>query len=95
MHLYLVNLFQFNYPLHVPNKPVHHQEVIPVHTANSISHTSMGCLDANRVTVPADDELVCSKGVEGKHREENQLDATESDVWLTVHRNSVWIRKTN
>ena len=20
---------------------------------------------------------------------------TESDVWLTVHRNSVWIRKTN
>ena len=21
--------------------------------------------------------------------------ACESDVWLTVHRNSVWIRKTN
>ena len=20
---------------------------------------------------------------------------TQSDVWLTVHRNSVWIRKTN
>jgi len=22
-------------------------------------------------------------------------DITKSDVWLTVHRNSVWIRKTN
>ena len=35
------------------------------------------------------------------HREqsmkrEDQQDATvRSDVWLTVHRNSVWIRKTN
>ena len=23
------------------------------------------------------------------------LDLSKSDVWLTVHRNSVWIRKTN
>ena len=25
----------------------------------------------------------------------NELCYIESDVWLTVHRNSVWIRKTN
>ena len=41
MHLYLVNLFQLNYPMHVSNKQVHHQEVISVHAAHSISHTSM------------------------------------------------------
>jgi len=41
MHLYLINLFQFNYPLHVLNKQVHYQEVISVHAAYSISHTSM------------------------------------------------------
>ena len=47
MHLYLINLFQSNYPLHVSNKPVHHQEVIPVHTVYSISHASMWCLAAS------------------------------------------------
>ena len=30
MHLCLINLFQLNYPLHVSNKQVHHQEVISV-----------------------------------------------------------------
>jgi hypothetical protein len=26
MHVYLINLFQLNYPLHVSNKQVYHQE---------------------------------------------------------------------
>ena len=26
---------------------------------------------------------------------ESQYNLSKSDVWLTVHRNSVWIRKTN
>jgi hypothetical protein len=33
MHLYLINLFQLNYPLHVSNILVHHQEVISLHLA--------------------------------------------------------------
>jgi adenosine/AMP kinase len=33
MHLYLINLFQLNYPLHVLNKQVHHQEVISIFAA--------------------------------------------------------------
>ena len=44
MHLYLINLLQLNYPLHVSNKQVHHQEAISVHAAYSISHASTGCL---------------------------------------------------
>jgi len=42
-------LFQLNYPLYVSNKQVHHQEVISVHAAYSISHGSMGCLVANTI----------------------------------------------
>jgi len=42
-------LFQLNYSLHVSNKQVHHQEVIPVHAAYSISHASMGRLAANTI----------------------------------------------
>jgi len=65
MHLYLINLFQSNYPLHVSNKPVHHQEVIPVHTVYSISHASMWCLAASTMWFePSDDGLVPSKHVE-------------------------------
>jgi len=30
-----------------------------------------------------------------KCTEEVNLKFLKSDVWLTVHRNSVWIRKTN
>jgi len=42
MHLYLINLFQLTYPLPVLNKQVHHQEVISILAAYSISHASMG-----------------------------------------------------
>jgi len=42
LHLYLINLFQVNYPLHVSNKQVRLQEAISVHAAYSISHASMG-----------------------------------------------------
>ena len=42
MHLHLINLFKLNYPLHVSNKQVHHQEVISVPAAYSISVASMG-----------------------------------------------------
>jgi len=42
MHIYLINLFQLNSPLPVPNKQVHHQELISILTAYSISHASMG-----------------------------------------------------
>jgi len=49
MHLYLINLFQLNYPLHVSNKQVHHQEVISVHAAYSISHVSVGCVASNAI----------------------------------------------
>jgi uncharacterized membrane protein len=52
MHHYLINLFQLNYPLHVLNKQVHHQQVISVHTAYSISHASMGSLAANMILLP-------------------------------------------
>ena len=41
MHFYLINLFQLNYPLHVSKKQVHHQEVISVHAAYSISHAEI------------------------------------------------------
>jgi hypothetical protein len=37
MQLCFINLFQLNYPLHVSNKQVHHQEVTSVHAAYSIS----------------------------------------------------------
>ena len=37
MQLYVISLFQLNYPLRVSNKQVHHQEVISVHAAYSIS----------------------------------------------------------
>jgi hypothetical protein len=30
-----------------------------------------------------------------RHRWEDNIKTCKSDVWLTVHRNSVWIRKTN
>jgi len=49
MHLYLFNLSQLNFPLHVLNKQVHHQEVIAVQAADSISHAYMGCPVANTV----------------------------------------------
>ena len=42
-----VNLFQLNYPLHVSNRRVHHQEVISVHAANSIYQASVERLAAN------------------------------------------------
>ena len=37
------------FPLHVSNKHIHHQEVISVHAANSISHASTGCLAADMI----------------------------------------------
>jgi hypothetical protein len=49
MHLYLINLYQLNYSLHVPNKKVQHQEIISVLTAHSITHAFMGCLAANTI----------------------------------------------
>jgi hypothetical protein len=42
-------LFQLNYPLHVSKKQVHHQDVISVHAAYSISHASLECLAANTI----------------------------------------------
>jgi hypothetical protein len=42
MHFYLINLFHLNYPLHVSNKQVHHQEVNSLLAAYSNSHESMG-----------------------------------------------------
>jgi len=41
MHLYLIHLFKLNFLVHVSNKQVHHQEVISIHAAYSISHASM------------------------------------------------------
>jgi adenosine/AMP kinase len=49
MHLYLINLSQLNFPLNVLNKQVHHQQVIVVQAAYSISHAYMGCPAANTV----------------------------------------------
>ena len=49
MHLYLINLFQLNFPLHVSNKQVHRQEVISVPAAYSISHAWMGCPAVNTI----------------------------------------------
>jgi hypothetical protein len=37
MHLYLIILFQLNYPLYVSNTQVHRQEAVSVHAAYSIS----------------------------------------------------------
>jgi hypothetical protein len=48
IHLYLINLFQLNYPLHDSNK-VHHHEVISIHAVYSISRASMGYLAANTI----------------------------------------------
>ena len=48
MHVYLL-IYSLNYPLHVSNKQFHHQEVISVHAACSISHASVGCLAANAI----------------------------------------------
>jgi len=42
MHIYLINLLQLIYPLHVSNKQIHHQKVISVHAAYSISNPPMG-----------------------------------------------------
>jgi len=42
MQLYLISLMQLIYPLHVSNKQIHHQDVISVHAAYSISNVSMG-----------------------------------------------------
>jgi hypothetical protein len=42
MHLHLINLFQLNYPVHVSNKQIHHQDIISVHAALSVSRLSMG-----------------------------------------------------
>ena len=50
----LSHLFQLNYPLRVSNKPVHHQKVISVHAAYSISHPSIGCLATNMARHPTD-----------------------------------------
>ena len=33
--------------------------------------------------------------VKNEDKSDNKNRNRESDVWLTVHRNSVWIRKTN
>jgi hypothetical protein len=52
MHLYLINLFQLNYPLHVLNKQDHHQQVISVHAVYRILHASMGSLAANTISLP-------------------------------------------
>ena len=49
MHLYLINLSQLNFPLHVLNNQVHHQLVIAVQAAYSISHAYMRCPSANTV----------------------------------------------
>jgi hypothetical protein len=49
MHLYLINLFQLNYPVHVSNKQFHHQEVISLHAAYSFSHAAVGWLAANTI----------------------------------------------
>jgi hypothetical protein len=37
MYLYLINLFQQNYPLCVPSKQVHDKQVISVHAIDGIS----------------------------------------------------------
>ena len=37
---FLSNLLQLDYPVHVSNEQVHHQEIISVHTSYSISHDS-------------------------------------------------------
>ena len=49
MHLHLMNFFPNNFPLHVPRKQFHHQEVISVHAAYSISRASIGRLAANTI----------------------------------------------
>jgi hypothetical protein len=49
VQIYLFNLLQLNYPLHVSNKQVYHQEVISVQAAYSIPRASMKCLAANTI----------------------------------------------
>jgi hypothetical protein len=51
MPLFLISLFQLNFPVHVSKKQIHHQEVISVHAAYSISHASKGCPAANTYRV--------------------------------------------
>ena len=53
MQLYVISLFQLNYPLRVSNKQVHHEEAISVQAACSISHVrvSMGCPAAITIRV--------------------------------------------
>jgi len=52
MHIYLINLFQLNLPLHILNWPVHHLEAISIHAAYSISHASVGRQAANMIEIP-------------------------------------------
>jgi len=40
---------KLNYPLNISKKQVHHQEVISLHAAYSISRASMGCLASNTI----------------------------------------------
>ena len=40
-HFFLINIFQLNYPLHVSNRQVHHQDVISVQAACSIFHVEI------------------------------------------------------
>jgi len=49
MNLHLTNFFPINFPLHVSNKQVHHQEVITVHAAYNIYRASIACLAANTI----------------------------------------------
>jgi hypothetical protein len=50
MHLYLINLFQLDYPVHVPNKQVIiWRSFLYTQHAVSPSHTSMECLAANTI----------------------------------------------
>jgi hypothetical protein len=49
MHLHLIKLFQLNYPAHVSNKQVCHPEVISIHVAYIITHTTMRCLADNTI----------------------------------------------
>jgi len=39
------------------------------------------------IVVPSNDDVTIST--------DSDIEKGKSDVWLTVHRNSVWIRKTN
>jgi len=90
--LFLINLFQLNYPLHVSNKQVHHQEVISVHAAYSILSCIYVSLAVDRMWLDTHRYMIkyCMLRVQKWPPDDEQLFDCNMyriffDVLLTVH----------